>query len=77
MTDREGEAPAEPRARVDVFWHERLGRSLALPTLFDFDFRNTGLGESGDFTAPPQRGNLGTFARICLICSKLAGFTMW
>ncbi len=27
----EGEAPAEPRPREDVFTHTRLGRSLALP----------------------------------------------
>ena len=30
-TDREGEAPAEPRAKIDVLWPEWLGRSLALP----------------------------------------------
>ena len=28
---REGEAPAEPRAKDDVISRERLGRSLALP----------------------------------------------
>ena len=28
---REGDAPSEPRARVDVVWLKRLGRSLALP----------------------------------------------
>ena len=29
---RESEAPAEPRARNDAVWWQRLSRSFALPT---------------------------------------------
>ncbi len=33
---REGDAPAEPQVKVDVIWHKRFGRSLALPTFSNF-----------------------------------------